>query len=72
MTSLQKDGEPASLANAYNTLVELNQAVTDCRKCPRLVSHRETVARDKRLMYQDWEYWGRAVPGFGDPDARLV
>ena len=72
MTNLQKDGGPASVSNSYNTLVELNQAVTECRECPRLGNHRETVARDKRLMYQDWEYWGRAVPGFGDPDARLV
>ena len=56
----------------YETLADLRQAVTDCRECPRLVDHRETVARDKRLMYQDWEYWGRPVPGFGDPAARLV
>lgn len=51
---------------------ELGRAVANCRDCPRLVAHRETVARNKRLMYQDWEYWGRAVPGFGDPNARLV
>ena len=56
----------------YETLDELSHAVCDCRDCPRLVAHRETVARDKRLMYQDWEYWGRPVPGFGDPAARLV
>ena len=65
MTSRQR-------GTVYETLGELSQAVTDCRDCPRLVAHRETVARDKRLMYQDWEYWGRPVPGFGDPAARLV
>lgn len=59
-------------SDSYGTLGELSQAITDCRDCPRLVVHRETVARDKRLMYQDWEYWGRPVPGFGDPAARLV
>ena len=40
--------------------------------CPRLVAHRETVARDKRPMYSDWDYWGRPVPGFGDTEARLL
>ena len=40
--------------------------------CPRLVDHRQTVARGKRRMYMDWDYWGRPVPGFGDPDARLM
>ena len=37
-----------------------------------MVAHRETVAKDKRLKYRDWEYWGRPVPGFGDPEARLL
>jgi len=55
-----------------NDLEHLGHAITSCRKCPRLVVHREAVARDKRPMYSDWEYWGRAVPGFGDPDARLL
>ena len=40
--------------------------------CPRLVDHREAVARDKRPMYIDWDYWGRPVPGFGDSNARLL
>ena len=53
-------------------LEQLSQAITSCRKCPRLVAHREAVARDKRPMYSGWEYWGRAVPGFGDPAARLL
>ena len=58
--------------SAHETLLQLSKAVTNCRDCPRLVAHRQTVARDKRLMYHDWEYWGRPVPGFGDPAARLV
>ena len=69
MTSRQR---ATVLATVHGTLGELSQAVIDCRDCPRLVAHRESVARDKRLMYQDWEYWGRPVPGFGDPAARLV
>lgn len=46
--------------------------ITNCRKCPRLVTYREEVARIKRRAYRDWTYWGRPVPAFGDPDARLV
>ncbi len=43
-----------------------------CRKCPRLVRHREAVAREKRAAYADQTYWGRPLPGFGDPHARLL
>ncbi len=46
--------------------------VAACRTCPRLVSWREQVARDKRAAYADDEYWGRGVPGFGHPDADLM
>ncbi len=46
--------------------------VINCFKCPRLVAWRETVAREKRAAFRDQEYWGRPVPGFGDPDARLL
>jgi uracil-DNA glycosylase family 4 len=47
-------------------------AVIACRRCPRLVAHREQVAREKRRAFRDWEYWGKPVPGFGDPGARLL
>lgn len=50
---------------------ELACEIVACRRCPRLVAYREEVARRKRPMYRDWEYWGKPVPGFGDPDARL-
>jgi uracil-DNA glycosylase family 4 len=43
-----------------------------CRKCPRLVAWREEVAEKKRRAYSDWDYWGKPVPGFGDPQARLL
>lgn len=46
--------------------------VIACRRCPRLVAWREEVARVKRRAFRDAEYWGKPVPGFGDPDARLV
>lgn len=47
----------------------LNQRVIACRKCARLVRHRERVAREKKRMYREWEYWGRPVPGFGPEDS---
>jgi len=46
--------------------------VVICRKCPRLVAHRERVAREKVRRYRDEEYWGHPIPSFGDPDARLL
>jgi uracil-DNA glycosylase family 4 len=53
-------------------LTILEREITNCRKCPRLVTYREEVARTKRRAYRDWTYWGRPVPAFGDPRARLV
>jgi uracil-DNA glycosylase family 4 len=53
-------------------LQELNQEIISCTKCPRLVAWREEVARVKRKAYRDQEYWGRPVPGFGDPNARIL
>ncbi len=47
-------------------------ALTRCRRCPRLVAWRESVAATKRAAFRDCTYWGRPVPGFGDPDARLL
>jgi uracil-DNA glycosylase family 4 len=46
--------------------------IVACRRCPRLVTWREDVAREKRRAYANETYWGRPVPGFGDPDARLL
>jgi uracil-DNA glycosylase len=54
------------------SLGQLDQAVSECRACPRLVSWREQVAREKRAAYADQTYWGRPVPGFGPPDAPLL
>jgi uracil-DNA glycosylase len=53
-------------------LEQLNQRIVRCRKCPRLVAYRAKVAREKRLAYRDWNYWGKPVPGFGDPRAKLL
>ena len=58
--------------NATKALAVLNQRVIECRLCPRLVEHRERVALEKRRAYLSWSYWGRPVPSFGDPAARLL
>ena len=50
----------------------LNRELTECRRCPRLVAWRERVAREKRAAFRHETYWGRPVPGFGDPAARLL
>jgi uracil-DNA glycosylase family 4 len=55
-----------------NLLSAVNRKVVSCRHCPRLVEWREHVAETKRAAFSQEEYWGRPVPGFGDPDARLL
>ncbi len=50
----------------------LNKEIVACRECPRLVAWRGEVARTKRKAYQDWDYWGKPVPGFGDHKARVL
>ena len=50
----------------------IEQALISCRKCPRLVEWREEVARVKRRAYRYQDYWGKPVPGFGDPNARIL
>jgi len=67
--------EPCSRLNMKRealTWPGLKKAVVDCRQCDRLVAHRERMACEKRAAFRDQEYWGRAVPGFGDPRARLL
>jgi uracil-DNA glycosylase family 4 len=53
-------------------LAVLEREIVSCRRCPRLVAWREEIAREKRASFKDEVYWGRPVPGFGDPDARVV
>jgi uracil-DNA glycosylase len=60
------------MGTAPEALEALNGAIVACTNCPRLVAHRERVAREKRAAFRDWTYWGRPLPGFGDPRARLL
>ncbi len=60
------------MATEGDGLPALTAEIVTCRACPRLVEWRERVAKEKRAAYHDEEYWGRPVPGFGDPAARLL
>ncbi len=53
-------------------LEKLQQTIISCTRCPRLVAHRQEVAIIKRRMYMDWDYWGKPLPAFGDPGARVL
>lgn len=55
-----------------NALADIREEVVACRRCPRLVAWREQVARERRAAYRHEEYWGRPVPGFGDPEAWIA
>ena len=55
-----------------SALQALDAEIVVCRTCPRLVAWREKIATERRAAFRDDEYWGRPVPGFGDPEARLV
>jgi uracil-DNA glycosylase len=59
------------MGDSAGQLQILNQEIVACRKCARLVKYRQEVARTKRRAFLEWEYWGKPVPGFGDPRAQL-
>ena len=60
------------LADASAELAQLDAEITACRRCPRLVAWREQVARERRAAFAEQKYWGRPLPGFGDPGARIL
>ena len=64
--------DPIAAARAARDLPALDAAISDCSACPRLVAWREEQARVKVARFRDETYWGRAVPGFGDPSARIL
>ncbi|MEE1754740.1 uracil-DNA glycosylase [Streptomyces sp. SP18CS02] len=65
-------GFPAGEAARARSVRQLDERVTSCRACPRLVAWREQVAREGRPAYAGWDYWARPVPGFGPDDAALL
>lgn len=62
----------APTLNNFSKLEYLNTEISACRRCPRLVAWREQVAAEKRKAYKNQAYWGRPVPGFGDPRAQVL
>ena len=58
--------------SALKDLSKLQGVIINCRRCPRLVRYRQRVAREKVRRYRNEEYWGRPLPSFGDPEARLL
>ena len=71
MTPTSSSSPPVSSAPS-EALVRLEERLTHCRLCPRLVEHRERVGREKVARFRAWSYWARPIPGFGDPAARLL
>lgn len=71
MITSWKKGKMMGMDLDKTTLTELNQTLLTCQLCPRLAQWRQQVAREKRRAYRDFEYWGKPVPGFGDPSARI-
>ncbi|HEV2429002.1 MAG TPA: uracil-DNA glycosylase [Thermoplasmata archaeon] len=64
--------KPRTAPSPADSLRTVTEEVIACRRCPRLVEYRERVARERKKAFRDETYWGRPVPGFGDPKARLV
>ena len=58
--------------DVLSTISSINRSIVACTRCPRLRAYCRRVARDKKREFRDWEYWGKPVPGFGDPEARLL
>jgi uracil-DNA glycosylase family 4 len=72
-TSPLQDKQLVVLVHSFvmTTLAKLNADIVGCTRCPRLVTYREAVAQNKKRQYREWSYWGKPIPGFGDPRARL-
>lgn len=60
------------MQNTAEALRSLSEEISACTRCPRLIEYCRDIAAKKRRMYADWDYWGKPVPGFGDPEARLL
>lgn len=64
--------DKCGVSDVKGRLAALENSIVACRRCPRLVEHREHLGRVKKPAYADWDYWSRPVPGFGDPSAPLL
>jgi uracil-DNA glycosylase len=71
-TSAPAQNVPAPTDFAKTDIVTLNQEIIACVRCPRLIAHCKKMGQVKRRAYLEWDYWAKPVPGFGDPNARLL
>ena len=62
----------SKLAQSKLSLVQLNHEIAACTRCTRLIEYCQKIGRVKRRAYLEWDYWAKPVPGFGDPEARLL
>src|ERR1051326_3622691 len=62
----------ATSNRASSELLQLNQEIIACTRCPRLITYCQKIGREKRRAYLTWDYWAKPVPGFGDPNARVL
>ncbi|HEY6271470.1 MAG TPA: uracil-DNA glycosylase [Terriglobales bacterium] len=72
MTSPRHAAAALKAQKSWPLLAELNKEIVACTRCPRLIAHCRKIGREKRRAYMDWEYWAKPVPGFGDPEARVL
>src|SRR5215472_16717767 len=63
---------PALSSPIASDLLRLNQDIIACAQCPRLIAHCRKIAQERRRAYREWDYWAKPVPGWGDPQARLL
>src|SRR5438270_125158 len=72
MPRLASQNIQTALSSSHSDLGALNDEIIACTLCPRLIAHCRKVGEIKRRAYLDWDYWAKPVPGFGDPNARLL
>ncbi len=66
-----REGQKSYRITVMKALILLQKTISECTSCQRLTIYRRKVAKEKVKRFQDWEYWGRPIPGFGDPQAQL-
>src|SRR5687767_12421975 len=62
----------AKRASKHDSIERLNADIVACTSCDRLITHCQKIAKEKRKSFQEWTYWGRPIPNFGDPKAKLL
>jgi uracil-DNA glycosylase family 4 len=71
-TSTQRQHSLPAPGSSSSDLIKLNEEIIACQRCPRLIAYCRKIGQEKRRAYLNWDYWARPVPGFGDPNARVL